>query len=513
MNYFIKNWKQDLPAGLVVFLVAVPLCLGIALASEAPVFSGLIAGIIGGLVVGIFSGSNVGVSGPAAGLAAIVATALHDFQSISTNPFEIFLSAVVLAGFIQLLFGVVRLGIISSFFPNAVIKGMLSAIGLLIVFKQFPYAVGYDADFEGDEAFFQSDGHNTFSEIIYSLNYISIAAVIIFCVSIFILLVWDTKRMQSTFFRFIPGPLIVVLVGILLTIGFEGSSLELGIDHRVNLGIAGKSLPQLLTFPDFTHILTSKVIIVALTIAIVASVETLLSVDAADKLDPLKRTTNGNRELFAQGIGNVVSGFVGGLPVTQVVVRSSANVNAGGISKMATITHGILIAVTCLTVPFVFSYVPFTSLAAILVLVGYKLAKPSIFKSVYNASKKEFFIFVVTIIAILLSDLLKGIIIGLLFSFVLLFLKGKTINPQVFFKKAFSIKKNEFGIELLFFEHVTFLNKTAVQKLLAKIKPHTTFTVNKSRVHYFSADINELLIDFQKTAKSRHITVIFIDKK
>lgn len=513
MNFFSKTWKQDLPAGLVVFLVAVPLCLGIALASEAPVFSGLIAGIIGGVVVGIFSGSAIGVSGPAAGLAAIVATALHDFQSLYTNPFEVFLSAVVLAGLIQLIFGVVRLGIISSFFPNAVIKGMLSAIGLLIVFKQFPHAVGYDADFEGDEAFFQTDGHNTFSEIIYSLNYISIAAVIIFCVSMLILLVWDTKRVQTTLLRFIPGPLVVVLVGILLTLGMEESSIALSIDHRVNLGIEGKTLMQLMTFPDFTHVLSSKVVIVAITIAIVASVETLLSVDAADKLDPLKRTTNGNRELFAQGIGNVFSGFIGGLPITQVVVRTSANVNAGGISKSAAITHGILIAVTCLTIPFVFSYVPFASLAAILVLVGYKLAKPSIFKTVFNASKKEFFIFAVTIIAILLTDLLKGIMLGMLISFLIILFHANKVNRQNFFKKAYQIKRNNNGLELFFLENVTFLSKTAIQKILAKIKPNTTFTINKSRTHYFSADINELIVDFQKTAESRQITLIFIDKK
>ncbi len=513
MNFFSKTWKQDLPAGLVVFLVAVPLCLGIALASEAPVFSGLIAGIIGGVVVGIFSGSAIGVSGPAAGLAAIVATALHDFQSLYTNPFEVFLSAVVLAGLIQLIFGVVRLGIISSFFPNAVIKGMLSAIGLLIVFKQFPHAVGYDADFEGDEAFFQTDGHNTFSEIIYSLNYISIAAVIIFCVSMVILLVWDTKRVQTTLLRFIPGPLVVVLVGILLTLGMEGSSIALSIDHRVNLGIEGKTLMQLMTFPDFTHVLSSKVVIVAITIAIVASVETLLSVDAADKLDPLKRTTNGNRELFAQGIGNVVSGFIGGLPITQVVVRSSANVNAGGVSKGATIVHGLLIAVTCLTIPFVFSYVPFASLAAILVLVGYKLAKPSIFKTVFKASKKEFFIFAVTIIAILLTDLLKGIMLGMLISFLIILFHANKVNRQNFLKKAYQIKRNNNGLELFFLENVTFLSKMAIQKILAKIKPNTTFTINKSRTHYFSADINELIVDFQKTAESRQITLIFIDKK
>jgi MFS superfamily sulfate permease-like transporter len=511
MQYFFKTWKQDLPAGLVVFLVAVPLCLGIALASEAPVFSGLIAGMVGGIIVGLFSGSSIGVSGPAAGLAAIVATALHDLSAIGENPFQIFLSAVVLAGLIQIILGLIRLGIISSFFPNSVIKGMLSAIGLLILFKQIPHAVGYDADFEGDETFFQSDGHNTFSEIIYSLNYISIAAVVIFIISISLLLLWDSKRIQATVLRFIPGPLLVVIIGILLTMGFEGSEFALSLDHRVNIGISGKSLTQLVTLPDFSHILDSKVIIIAVTIAIVASVETLLSVDAANKLDPLKRVTNGNWELFAQGIGNMVSGFIGGLPITQVVVRTSANVNAGGMTKLATIIHGVLIAISCLTIPMVFSYVSFASLAAILVLVGYKLAKPSMFKAVYKTSKKEFFIFVITIIAILFSDLLKGIMIGMFFSFLIIFLNGNKINRQNFFKKAYRIKRNTSGIELFFHVNVTFLSKAAIQKVLTKIKPNTVFTINKSQTRYFSADINELIVDFQKKANERQIKLIIID--
>jgi SulP family sulfate permease len=343
------------------------------------------------------------------------------------------------------------------------------------------------------------------------LNYISIAAVVIFIISIGLLLLWDTKRIQATFLRFVPGPLLVVIVGILLTMGFEGTDFVLSLDHRVNLGISGKSITQLITFPDFSHILDSKIIIIGVTIAIVASVETLLSVDAADKLDPLKRVTNGNRELFAQGLGNVLSGFIGGLPITQVVVRTSANVNAGGISKLAAIIHGVLIAISCLTIPMVFSYVPFASLAAILVLVGYKLAKPSIFKAVYKTSKKEFAIFVITIIAILLSDLLKGIMIGMLCSFLIIFINGNKINRQNFFKKAYRIKRNETGIELFFLENVTFLSKTAIQKILTKIKQNTVFTINKSQKRYFSADINELIVDFQKRSDERKIKLIIID--
>lgn len=507
MSQFFKTWKQDLPAGLVVFLVAVPLCLGIALASEAPVFSGLIAGIMGGVIVGFFSGSAVGVSGPAAGLAAIVATSIHDLGS-----FELFLAAVVIAGVIQVILGLVRLGIISAFFPNAVIKGMLAAIGLLIIFKQFPHAIGYDADFEGDEAFFQADGHNTFSEMYYSLNYVTFSAAAICLVSILLMLVWDTKTIQKSVLRFIPGPLLVVILGIVATLAFEGTSWELVEAHRVNLGIDGKKFNELFTYPDFTQLGNSKLYIIAATIAIVASLETLLSVDAADKLDPKKRVTSGNRELLAQGIGNMASGMIGGLPVTQVVVRTSANVNSGGISKLSAIIHGLLIAVATLTFPKVFSFVPYASLAAILILVGYKLAKPKLFIGIWKANKKEFIMFAATIIAILFSDLLIGIMIGMFISFIIIFIESNVAKRPSFFKKAFHVKKSENVYEIEFKEQVSFLSKAPIAKILNKISANSNLIINKSKVVYFSSDVEELINDFKSKAEELKVTITVIDR-
>jgi MFS superfamily sulfate permease-like transporter len=507
MSQFFKTWKQDLPAGLVVFLVAVPLCLGIALASEAPVFSGLIAGIMGGVIVGFFSGSSVGVSGPAAGLAAIVATSIHDLGS-----FELFLAAVVIAGLIQVILGLVRLGIISAFFPNAVIKGMLAAIGLLIIFKQFPHAIGYDADFEGDEAFFQADGHNTFSEIYYSLNYVTFSAVAICVVSILLMLVWDTKTIQKTLLRFIPGPLLVVILGIVATLAFEGTSWELVEAHRVNLGIDGKKLNELITYPDFSQLNNGKLYIIAITLAVVASLETLLSVDAADKLDPKKRVTSGNRELLAQGIGNMASGMIGGLPVTQVVVRTSANVNSGGISKLSAIIHGLLIGVAILSFPKVFSYVPYASLAAILILVGYKLAKPKLFIGIWKANKKEFIMFATTIIAILFSDLLIGILIGMLVSFIIIFIESNVAKRPSFFKKAFHVKKSENVYEIEFKEQVSFLSKAPIAKILNKISANSNLIINKSKVVYFSSDVEELINDFKSKAEELKVTITVIER-
>lgn len=502
MQHFFSSWKQDLPAGLVVFFVAVPLCLGIALASDAPVFSGLIAGIIGGVVVGLFSGSAVGVSGPAAGLAVIVAAAIQDL-----NNFELFLTASVLAGIIQLLFGVIRLGIISAFFPNSVIKGMLAAIGLLIIYKQIPHAVGYDKDYEGDENFFQADGHNTFSELYYSLDSLTLSSVIVFVLSILILILWEKKNIQKTFFRFIPGPLIVVLVGIACTLFFQGSFLGIALEHRVDLGITGKSLTELFTYPDFSGMGNPNVYVIAITLAVVASVETLLSVDAADKLDPKKRSTNGNRELLAQGLGNIVSGMIGGLPVTQVVVRTSANVNSGGLNKLAAIIHGILIAVTTLTIPGVFGFVPYASLAAILVMVGYTLAKPKLFQEMYKSSRKEFVIFVLTIIAILFSNLLKGIVFGMILALILVYLESNRFKRQSFFKKSYLLHRLGNDMEIEFLEQVSFVSKASIQKIFQKIQPNSRVVINLSRTEFLSSDIQDLINDFKNSAPMNNIHV------
>jgi MFS superfamily sulfate permease-like transporter len=497
MKNLFQTWKQDIPAGLVVFLVAVPLCLGIALASEAPVFSGLIAGIIGGVVVGSISGSAIGVAGPAAGLTAIVATAIGDLGS-----YEIFLSAVVFAGVFQIILGILKAGFISYYFPNVVIKGMLAAIGLLIIFKQIPHAVGYDADYEGDESFFQADGHNTFSEILYSLNYISLPAILICAVSIAILILWDNKRIQNTFLKFVPGPLIVVLIGIIATISLQGTAWELIPKHRVDLGIDGKSFGELFTFPDFSHLGNYKIYLTAATLAIVASLESLLSVDASDKLDPKKRITPVDRELVAQGVGNMASGLIGGLPVTQVVVRTSANVNSGGTNKLATVFHGLLIAVTVLTIPSVFNFVPYASLAAILIMVGFKLAKPSLFKKVFKEGWLQFIPFIATIGGILFTNLLYGIGIGLAVSFLVILYYNYKLSHYL------SVEGEIYHVRLT--EHMTFLNKASLIETLLKIPNGVTVIIDQSEAKFVSNDIIESIEDFKIRAKDKNIEIEII---
>ncbi len=495
MKNLFKTWKQDIPAGLVVFLVAVPLCLGIALASGANPFSGLIAGIIGGFIVGIISGSAIGVSGPAAGLATIVAASIIDLGS-----FPLFLSAVVIAGVIQIIFGLIKAGYLSFYFPNVVVKGMLAAIGLLIIFKQWPHALGYDKDYEGDESFLQADGENTFSELYNSLNYITPSALMICAFSILLLVVWERKFVQGTFLKFIPAPLIVVLIGILVTLGLEGTTWAIDIQHRVDLGIAGKPVKDFFTFPDFSQLASNKEIyITALTIAVVASLETLLSVEASDKLDPKKRITPANRELLAQGTGNIISGLIGGLPITQVVVRTSANVNSGGTSKLAAISHGLFIAIAVLTLPVLFGYIPYASLAAILIQVGFKLAKPSLFKKVYKEGWLQFIPFIATIVCIIFTDLLIGILCGLIVSFLVILYHNFRLSHYL------QVNGNEYTIRLT--EHMTFLNKASLLKTMMSIPDNVKVIIDQRDVKLLAHDISESIEDFIVRAKDKNIEI------
>ena len=342
--------KSDFPASVVVFFVAIPLCLGIALASGAPLFSGLIAGIVGGIIVGALSGSSLGVSGPAAGLTAIVLagiTALGGYENL--------LVAIVLAGAIQILFGVLKAGIIGYYFPSSVIKGMLAAIGVIIFLKQIPHAFGYDSDYEGDLDFFQLDGENTFSALGSMLDFISPGAILVTCISLFILLFWEkVLSKKHDIFKIIPGPLVAVIVGILYYMLVDSnSSFGIATDHLVSVPVpesASDFIGQF-TFPNFAAITNPQVWVTGVTIAIVASLETLLCVEATDKMDPEKRTTPTNRELFAQGAGNIVSGFIGGLPITQVIVRSSANLQSGGKTKLSAIIHGVLLLGSVILIP------------------------------------------------------------------------------------------------------------------------------------------------------------------
>ncbi len=505
MSSLFKTWRDDIPAGLVVFLVAVPLCLGIASASEAPLFSGLIAGIIGGIVIGVISGSAIGVSGPAAGLTAIVASAIHDLGS-----FELFLSCVVIAGVFQLLLGLLRAGFISNYFPNVVIKGMLAAIGIIIILKQLPHAVGYDADPEGDEAFFQPDGESIFSELTHSLNYITPAAVIITIVSLAILICWDKKFIQRTFLRFVPGPMVVVILGILATVMLQGTNWALAGEHRVDLGVAGKKVSELFVFPDFSMLGDYKIYTTALILAVVASLETLLSVEATDKLDPQRRETSGNRELVAQGTGNIISGMIGGLPLTQVIVRSSVNMNSGGKNKLSAIFHGLLIAVAVVSIPGVMNYIPFASLAAVLLQVGYKLAKPKMILSIFKEGWLQFIPFALTVVFVVRLDLLSGVAIGLASSVIISVIQWLTLKDISKKQVALKVKDPAGHYHLELPDFISFVKKPAVIKALNEVPENGKLKVDLSNVQILSQDVQDTIHDFKEKAEAKNISIDII---
>ena len=496
-----KNLKADAPAGLVVFLVAVPLCLGIALASGAPLFSGIIAGMVGGIIVTTFSGSSLGVSGPAAGLAVIVLAAIEDLGS-----FEIFLVAVVIAGVIQIVLGILRAGIIGYYFPTSVIKGMLSAIGIIIFLKQIPHAFGYDADPEGDLGFVQADGENTFSELINMLDFITPGAVIISFVSLAILILWEQKFMKKVkIFQIVQGPLVVVILGIVFGKIFAGGNFEITNDHMVSIPVSDdfSGFIGQFSLPDFSAITNPEVWIIGITMAIVASLETLLCVEATDKLDPQKRVTPTNKELRAQGIGNIVSGLIGGLPVTQVIVRSSANIQSGGQTRMSALIHGILIFLAALAIPNVMNMIPLASLAAILLVVGYKLAKPALFKDMYKKGLLQFVPFVVTVLAIVFTDLLVGIGIGMavaVFNILVTNLK----NPYIL-KTTHDIADKHYQIALS--EQVTFLNKAQILRELNKVPDGAELYIDASKTVFIEHDVLEIIADFKENAKYRNIDI------
>ncbi|NND94796.1 MAG: SulP family inorganic anion transporter [Flavobacteriales bacterium] len=498
----LANLKYDLPASIVVFLVAVPLCLGIALASGAPLFSGIIAGIVGGIVVTSFSGSPLGVSGPAAGLAAIVLTAIP-----LLGGFEVFLLAVLIAGIFQFVLGTLKAGIIGYYFPSSVIRGMLAGIGVIIFLKQIPHAFGYDDDPEGDFAFKQADGETTFSELVNMMDYITPSAVIISVTSLLIMILWEQKFMKKlSFTQWIQGPLVAVVTGIILTMvfsGIDGFSLE--GNHLVALPVAGSigGFIDLFTLPDFSQWNNPQVYITAITLAVVASLETLLCVEATDKLDPQKRVTPTNRELRAQGIGNMVSGLIGGLPVTQVIVRSSANIQSGGKSKLSALLHGVLILLCVISIPKVLNMIPLASLAAILLVVGYKLAKPALIKEMYNKGWFEFIPFAMTVLGIVFTDLLTGIGLGMMVA--VFFILYRNFQIPFFFNTE-AYKPGDI-IELELSEHVTFLNKAGIQKSLQQLPDGCEVVINGARTQDIHPDVLEIIDDFEENAKGKDITV------
>ncbi|MFN1836087.1 SulP family inorganic anion transporter [Balneola sp. MJW-20] len=501
---FLENLKYDAPASLVVFLVAVPLCLGIALASGAPLFAGIIAGIVGGIVVGSLSGSPLGVSGPAAGLAVIVLSAIQELGA-----FDIFLVAVVLAGLIQIGLGYAKAGIIAYYFPSSVIKGMLSGIGIIIILKQIPHAFGYDGNPEGEIAFLQPDGQNTFSELVNMLDFFSPGAITVTLIGLGILILWEQKFMKKIrLFELIQGPLVVVIVGIILNLIFRGTeNFAFAANQVVSLPVSDSIAGFFgqFTFPDFSAITNPEVYITAATIAVVASLETLLCVEATDKLDPYKRVTPTNQELRAQGVGNLISGLIGGLPITQVIVRSSANIQSGGRTKTSAIIHGFLLLFTVMLIPNILNLIPLASLAAILFLVGYKLAKPALFKQMYKQGSSHFVPFMVTILGIVFTDLLIGIGLGLLVA--VSFVLYNNYKSPYFFDP----EKHEDGKPVLLelSEEVTFLNKASMLQTLNHIPNGTDLIIDASRSSNIDLDVLEIIEDFKVQAKHRNITVRF----
>lgn len=503
------NFKYDFPAGLVVFLVALPLCLGIALASGAPLFSGIIAGVMGGIVCGIVSGSPLGVSGPAAGLTVIVLSAISSLGS-----YEVFLVSVVLAGVLQILLGLLKAGIIGYYFPSSVIKGMLAAIGLILILKQIPHALGFDKDLIGDEEFMQSDKRNTFSEIWYALIYHSKGAILISIVSIAILLLFDRPFMKKiALFRFVPGALIVVIAGILINYLFSlfAPQFVLSGEHLVTLPVAHNANEFLgfFTAPDWSAALSNpKVYITAGTIAIVASLETLLCVEATDKLDPEKRNTPTNRELIAQGAANIASGLIGGLPLTQVIVRSSANINSGGRTKTSAIVHGALLMLCAIFIPAVLNKIPLACLAAVLLLVGYKLSKVSLYKEMYKIGWEQFLPFLVTIGAILFTDLLKGIGIGM--AFAIFYILRRNYRSSYFYHKN-EVQPGE-TIRIRLSEEVTFLNKASIQLMLEELPENSIVELDGTNSINIDFDVLEIIHNFRLySANEKKIQLKFIN--
>lgn len=517
MENLFKHLKNDLSAGIIVFLVALPLCLGIALASGAPLFAGIIAGITGGIVVGMASKSAVGVSGPAAGLTAIVYGAIEQLGS-----WEIFLLAVVLAGVIQIIMGFARLGVIAYYFPSSVIKGMLTGIGLIIILKQIPHALGYDKDYEGSESYRQLNDETTFSAIESAISYafslVTPGALLISAVSIGILLLWETVLLKKyKMFQLIQAPLVVVVAGILLNVFFQKgmTGLQLQHDQLVQLPVT-TTLPGFLgqfRLPDLSAITNYNVYLVALTIAIVASLETLLCVEATDKLDPERRITPTNRELKAQGLGNMISGLIGGLPLTQVIVRSTTNISFGAKTKLSAIFHGILLLICAFSIPSLLNLIPLASLACILISVGYKLAKPALFSQMYKLGWSQFVPFIATVVGVVFTDLLKGIAIGMAVS-IFYILRNNYKNPFYLIEnKHIDNKGLEYNIVLA--EEVSFLNKASFLQMLNHVPENAKVKVDATKSKVIDYDIIDIINNFKTHAHTKNIAleVTGIDKE
>ena len=502
-GFTFRYLKNDLPSGLVVFLVALPLCLGIALASGAPFFSGLISGIIGGVVIGSLSTSKLSVSGPAAGLAALVLAAITNIGS-----FPLFLCAVLIAGILQILMGIAQLGGIANYFPSSVIKGMLTSIGILIIAKQIPHAFGYDKDEKGNLTELLPYGNEDWHELLQPFQHIDVGVFIICIISILIMLVWEKPFIKSRM-KFIPGALVAVIVSILINEFFKATNSPLLVEqeHLVQIKAAGSASEFLsfFTLPDFSGFLKSKVIVTGFMIAIIATLETLLSVEAVDNLDPERRVTNTNKELLAQGIGNTISGLIGGLPITSVIVRSSANLNAGAKTKLSTIFHGLLLLICVILIPRLLNLIPLSSLAAILLLTGYKLCKFSVFSKMFKNGKYQYLPFFTTVAVIIGIDLLgiypplkgegllAGVIAGIIVASIAI-LHGNLKNSYYFHKEKFH---DGDIVKIRLAEEVSFLNKGSIRETLDHIPENSKVIIDASNTEYIDFDVLELIKEFR----------------
>jgi len=492
------NLKCDLPAGVAVFLISIPLSLGIALASGAPLFSGLITGIIGGIIVAPLSGSSLGISGVAAGLAVIMSAAISELG------FNAFLLAVVFAGIMQIIMGLLKAGVIAYYFPSSVINGMLSGIGIIIFLKQIPHAMGYDRDYEGDLAFFQPDSFSSFSELSHMVAFISPVSMLIAIVSLIALVLWEQPFMKKQrFSHLFQGVLVAIIAGVLTNqaLHYFYPELALSGDHLVMIPLFQHPVDLLsqLYFPDFSQFTNPKIYLTALTLALVASLETLLSVEAIDKLDAYKRVTPTNRELIVQGIGNISSGLIGGLPLTQVIVRSSINIQSGAKTKVSGFIQGILMLLTVIFIPAVLNKIPLASLAAILMVVGYKLARPEVFKTMYKAGMYHFVPFCVTILGLVFTNMLIGMCIGLTAALFSILLEN--------YKSAFYFNESHIGNKtiLRLSEHVSFLNKANIQQTLEQLPDYSEVIIDATRSKYIDYDVFEIIENFKIEAQQKHI--------
>ncbi|USN51962.1 MAG: bifunctional SulP family inorganic anion transporter/carbonic anhydrase [Myxococcales bacterium] len=505
----MRTWLSDLSAGLVVFLVALPLCLGIALASQAPLISGLLAGIIGGIVVGALSGSHTSVSGPAAALTAVIAIQINNFGS-----FQAFLAALIICGIVQIIIGALRAGFIAAFFPSSVINGLLSAIGLILVLKQVPHLVGWDQDFEGEMSFIQPDQQTTFSELLTSFFNWHSGSLLIGMVCLLFLIYFDSKKRAQ--YLIIPSQLMTVFVGLILNYLFSYFAPNLFVEsmHRVNVPVITdiSNVFNVLIAPDFNAFKNPQIYFAGLSLAIVASLATLLNLEAVDKIDPAQRVSPPNRELFAQGVGNLILGFIGGLPVTSVIVRGSVNINAQASSKKSAIFHGIFLLISVLVLPMWLNAIPLSCLAAILIVTGAKLVNIKNMKRIWDKGIDQFVPFSFTVVGILFTDLLVGIALGMGASIFFILISHYKGPLKIIYEKYFS--GDVLRINLA--NQVSFLNRTSVEHILKSIKDHKTIIIDASGAQYIDADILRVIDNFVEEKshdKNTNISLVGFENK